>query len=68
MAPRTAPSTSGFVRRSERHKGWRALALAAAGEDGVRHMLDLIEAEMRVAMALTGLTIVDKIGPETLAA
>jgi L-lactate dehydrogenase (cytochrome) len=29
-------------------------ALAAAGEAGVAHMLDLVEAEMRVAMALTG--------------
>ena len=48
-------------------RAW-AFALAAAGEDGVRHILDLIEAEMRVAMALTGLTIVDKIGPETRAA
>ena len=48
-------------------RAW-AFALAAAGEAGVRHVLDLIEAEMRVAMALTGLTTVDKIGPETLAA
>ena len=48
-------------------RAW-AFALAAAGEAGVRHMLDLIEAEMRVAMALTGATGVDKIGPETLAA
>lgn len=31
-------------------------ALAAAGEAGVTHMLDLVEAEMRVAMALTGRT------------
>jgi L-lactate dehydrogenase (cytochrome) len=31
-------------------------ALAAAGEDGVAHVLKLIEAEMRVAMALTGVT------------
>jgi L-lactate dehydrogenase (cytochrome) len=48
-------------------RAW-AFALAAAGEAGVRHVLDLIEAEMRVAMALTGVTTVDKIGPETLAA
>ena len=48
-------------------RAW-AFALAAAGETGVRHVLDLIEAEMRVAMALTGATGVDKIGPETLAA
>jgi L-lactate dehydrogenase (cytochrome) len=31
-------------------------ALGAAGEAGVAHMLKLIEAEMRVAMALTGVT------------
>jgi len=31
-------------------------ALAAAGEVGVAHVLKLIEAEMRVAMALTGVT------------
>jgi L-lactate dehydrogenase (cytochrome) len=31
-------------------------ALAAAGEAGVAHVLKLIEAEMRVAMALTGTT------------
>lgn len=48
-------------------RAW-AFALAAAGEAGVRHVLDLIEAEMRVAMALTGATAIDKIGPETLAA
>jgi len=48
-------------------RAW-AFALAADGERGVRHVLDLIEAEMRVAMALTGATGVDRIGPETLAA
>jgi len=48
-------------------RAW-AFALAAAGEAGVRHVLDLIEAEMRVAMALTGATNISKIGPETLAA
>ncbi|HEV7313908.1 FMN-dependent L-lactate dehydrogenase LldD [Sphingopyxis sp.] len=48
-------------------RAW-AFALAADGERGVRHMLNLIEAEMRVAMALTGVTGVDKIGPEILAA
>jgi L-lactate dehydrogenase (cytochrome) len=31
-------------------------ALAGAGERGVRHILQLIDAEMRVAMALTGVT------------
>ena len=48
-------------------RAW-AFALAADGERGVRHVLDLIESEMRVAMALTGVTGVDRIGPETLAA
>jgi len=48
-------------------RAW-AFALAANGGRGVRHVLDLIEAEMRVAMALTGVTGVDRIGPETLAA
>ena len=48
-------------------RAW-AFALAADGERGVRHVLDLIEAEMRVAMALTGVTNIDKIGPGTLAA
>ena len=36
-------------------RAW-AYALAARGEAGVAHMLTLIEAEMRVAMALTGCT------------
>jgi L-lactate dehydrogenase (cytochrome) len=31
-------------------------ALGAAGETGVAHVFKLIEAEMRVAMALTGVT------------
>ena len=48
-------------------RAW-AFALAAAGERGVRHVLELIEAEMRVAMALTGVTDVNAIGRETLAA
>jgi len=42
-------------------------ALAAAGEQGVTHVLDLIAAEMRVAMALSGVTQVNQIGPEILA-
>lgn len=41
-------------------RAW-AYALAAAGKAGVTHMLRLIEAEMRVAMALTGTTTVDRI-------
>ncbi|HEY0596122.1 FMN-dependent L-lactate dehydrogenase LldD [Sphingopyxis sp.] len=48
-------------------RAW-AFALAADGERGVRHVLDLIEAEMRVAMALTGVTHINRIGPEMLAA
>lgn len=48
-------------------RAW-AFALAADGERGVRHVLDLVEAEMRVAMALTGTTAVNQIGSETLAA
>jgi len=41
--------------------------LAAAGQAGVAHVLRLMEAEMRVAMALSGVTGVDRIGPEGLA-
>lgn len=48
-------------------RAW-AFALAAAGETGVRHVLDLIENEMRVAMALTGATRLDELGRHTLAA
>jgi L-lactate dehydrogenase (cytochrome) len=47
-------------------RAW-AYALAAAGEDGVADVLKLIDAEMRVAMALTGHTSVAEIGSETLA-
>lgn len=36
-------------------------ALAANGEDGVAHMLKLLDAEMRVAMALTGRTSIANI-------
>jgi L-lactate dehydrogenase (cytochrome) len=36
-------------------RAW-AYALAGGGEAGVAHLLQLIEAEMRVAMALTGCT------------
>jgi len=46
-------------------RAW-AYALAAAGEAGVSHMLTLIEAEMRVAMALTGHVSIAEIGSETL--
>jgi len=41
-------------------------ALAAAGERGVDHLLKLIEAEMRVAMALTSSTSIDRITREKL--
>lgn len=38
-------------------RAW-AYALAARGQAGVEHMLHLIEAEMRIAMALTGSTTI----------
>lgn len=47
-------------------RAW-AFALAAGGEAGVAKMLGLIAAEMRVAMALTGVTRVDQIGRANLA-
>jgi L-lactate dehydrogenase (cytochrome) len=43
-----------------------AYALAADGQAGVAHMLKLIEAEMRVAMALTGVNAIAKITPDIL--
>ena len=46
-------------------RAW-AYALAARGEAGVAHVLQLINAEMRVAMALTGCTRVDQINEEVL--
>jgi L-lactate dehydrogenase (cytochrome) len=46
-------------------RAW-AYALAAARQQGVAHVLELIEAEMRVAMALTGTTKISQIGAETL--
>ena len=42
-------------------------ALAAQGEAGVTHLLDIIEAEMRVAMMLTGVNAVEKIDGSILA-
>jgi L-lactate dehydrogenase (cytochrome) len=42
-------------------------ALGAAGERGVAHVLRLIEAEMRVAMALTGVTRIAQINRDILA-
>jgi L-lactate dehydrogenase (cytochrome) len=46
-------------------RAW-AYALGAGGQAGVAHVLKLIEAEMRVAMALTGCTNVREIGREIL--
>ena len=46
-------------------RAW-AYALAAAGEAGVAHALKLIEAEMRVAMALTGCTKIGEIDEQVL--
>jgi len=47
-------------------RAW-AYALAGAGGAGVAHVLRLIEAEMRVAMALTGCTRIDEVDGSTLA-
>lgn len=47
-------------------RAW-AFALAAGGEAGVAKMLGLIAAEMRVAMALTGVTRVSQISRDNLA-
>ena len=41
-------------------------ALAAAGEQGVGHLLDLIASEMKVAMTLTGARAVGEISRESL--
>lgn len=46
-------------------RAW-AYALAAGGQSGVSQMLQLIEAEMRVAMALTGCTSIDQLNPSIL--
>lgn len=47
-------------------RAW-AYALGARGQAGVEHMLDLIAAEMRVAMALTGRTSISTIDRDVLA-
>jgi L-lactate dehydrogenase (cytochrome) len=47
-------------------RAW-AYALAAGGQAAIEHVLKLIEAEMRVAMALTGVTSVDQINRSILA-
>ena len=46
-------------------RGW-AYALAARGKGGVAHVLKLIEAEMRVAMALTACTSISEIDEQIL--
>ena len=46
-------------------RAW-AYALAAQGGSGVAHVLKLIQAEMRVAMALTGCTRVADISGDIL--
>ena len=46
-------------------RAW-AYALAGAGGAGVRHVLKLIDAEMRVAMALTGCTSIDQINADVI--
>ena len=47
-------------------RAW-AYALAAAGQGGVEHMLAIIAAEMRVAMALTGVQHVGQINRSLIA-
>ncbi|MEO6248486.1 MAG: FMN-dependent L-lactate dehydrogenase LldD [Sphingomicrobium sp.] len=47
-------------------RAW-AYALAADGERGVARLLELIAAEMRVAMALTGVTRVEQLSRDNLA-
>ncbi|WP_091737950.1 FMN-dependent L-lactate dehydrogenase LldD [Phenylobacterium immobile] len=47
-------------------RAW-AYALAGGGGAGVAHVLQLIEAEIQVAMALTGVARVGDIGPDILA-
>ena len=46
-------------------RAW-AYALAAGGQAGVTHMLQLLESEMRVAMSLTGTTSAGDISPRIL--
>ncbi|HKT75353.1 MAG TPA: FMN-dependent L-lactate dehydrogenase LldD [Sphingobium sp.] len=48
-------------------RAW-AYALAGGGQAGVAHLLQLIEAEIRVAMALTGVTRIDQINRDILVA
>ena len=46
-------------------RAW-AYALAARGQAGVAHVLNLVESEMRVAMALTSCTSIDQVNQEIL--
>ncbi|PCJ48327.1 MAG: alpha-hydroxy-acid oxidizing enzyme [Gammaproteobacteria bacterium] len=46
-------------------RAW-AYAIAAKGEDGVTHVLEIMKNEMRVAMALTGVTKVSDIDADIL--
>ena len=46
-------------------RAW-AYALGGGGQAGVAHMLQLMAAEMRVAMALTGVTRISDIGPDCI--
>lgn len=46
-------------------RAW-AYAVAGGGEEGVAHVLRIIREEMNVAMALTGNTRLDQLGPEVL--
>jgi L-lactate dehydrogenase (cytochrome) len=39
-------------------------ALAARGEDGVRHLLSQMQREISVTLALTGVTTTDAISPD----
>jgi L-lactate dehydrogenase (cytochrome) len=48
-------------------RAW-AYALAGGGQAGVAHLLMLVEAEMRVAMALTGVTSIAQLDRRALAA
>ncbi|MFM7432722.1 MAG: alpha-hydroxy-acid oxidizing protein, partial [Gammaproteobacteria bacterium] len=47
-------------------RAW-AYALGAAGGQGVRRLFEIMEAEIRVAMALAGVTRIDQIDQRVLA-
>ena len=46
-------------------RAW-AYAVAAAGQAGVEHVIDVLHEEMKVAMALTGACSVGELNPEVL--